>query len=172
MKHYFTIAIHLIAAAASLAAEVYFAPGPEPEAAMVREIGGEHTAVLCQYYGFTSPAVAQALIEAKRRGCDVQVLLDRSNLTQAASQAAAIAAAGVRVSIDARHPIAHNKVTILVGSGEVLEGSYNPTEQAKHNAENLVVLHDAKALAAYRANWQAHAQHSDPYKPPPAAKRK
>ena len=160
------LAICLAAATSSPAAtlEVYFAPGPDPEAAMVREINKAERHILAQYYGFTSPAVAQALIAAKKRGVDVEVLLDRSNLTQASSQAAAIAAAGIRVAIDAHHPIAHNKVTVI-DSAEVLEGSYNPTEQAKHNAENLIVLRDAAAAAVYVKNWHAHDEHCDPYKP-------
>jgi phosphatidylserine/phosphatidylglycerophosphate/cardiolipin synthase-like enzyme len=44
-----------------------------------------------------------------------------------------------------------------VDASVVLTGSFNFTKAAESsNAENLLVIHDAKLAARYLANWQGH----------------
>ncbi len=46
----------------------------------------------------------------------------------------------------------------------VLTGSFNFTRAAEEkNAENLLLINDPVLAAKYTENWQAHAQHSEPY---------
>ena len=59
------------------------------------------------------------------------------------------------------HAIAHNKVMVIDGE-TVITGSFNFTTAAEeHNAENLLLVHDAKLAARYVENWRAHAAHSE-----------
>jgi len=70
---------------------------------------------------------------------------------------------GVPTMIDANHAIAHHKVIVIDGE-TVLTGSFNFTKAAQEkNAENLLIIRDPALAAQYTANWQAHAQHSQPY---------
>jgi phosphatidylserine/phosphatidylglycerophosphate/cardiolipin synthase-like enzyme len=43
-----------------------------------------------------------------------------------------------------------------------MTGSFNFTKAAEeNNAENLLVIEDAKLAAQYAANWQRHLAHSE-----------
>ena len=105
------------------------------------------------------PAVAAALGDPLK----VQALLDRSQRTEKYSEADFLKNSGVPTLIDASHAIAHNKVIIIDGY-IVLTGSFNFTKAAEeHNAENLLVINDPALANQYLQNWQAHADHSEPY---------
>jgi phosphatidylserine/phosphatidylglycerophosphate/cardiolipin synthase-like enzyme len=80
--------------------------------------------VRVQAYSFTSAPIAKALVDAKRRGVDVVVVLDDSQQTDRYSSATFLQNNGVPVLIDAEHAIAHNEV-ILIDSDTVITGSFN-----------------------------------------------
>jgi phosphatidylserine/phosphatidylglycerophosphate/cardiolipin synthase-like enzyme len=93
----------------------------------------------------------------------VQVILDKSQRTEQYSSADFLANQGVPTKIDANHAIAHNKVIIIEGE-TVISGSFNFTKAAQEkNAENVLIIRDQALAAQYTQNWQAHAQHSQPY---------
>ena len=142
---------------------VCFSPhGHCTELAVDTLASAKHTA-LVQAYSFTSAPIAQALIDAHKRGVGVQVILDKSQRTEHYSAADLLLHAGIPVSIDAAHAIAHNKV-MMIDDETVITGSFNFTKAAEeHNAENLIVLHDRPLAAEYAANWQRHQAHSEPY---------
>jgi len=120
--------------------------------------------VFVQAYSFTSAPIAQALVDAKKRGVKVEVILDKSQRTEHYSEADFLLHAGIPVSIDAAHAIAHNKV-MVIDDETVITGSFNFTKAAEeHNAENLLVLRDKELATRYEANWQVHQAHSEPYK--------
>ena len=119
--------------------------------------------ILVQAYSFTSAPIAKALLNAHKRGVQVQVILDKSQRTEKYSSADFLANQGVPTMIDAQHAISHNKVMIIDGE-TVLTGSFNFTKAAQEkNAENLLIIRDPALAAQYTQNWQAHAQHSQPY---------
>ena len=157
----------LMSAQAGLAAdrqiEVCFTPGMDCTGKVVEAISAARRTILVQAYSFTSPAIAQALVQAKKRGVDVRAVLDKSQRTEKYSGADFLVNGGVPVQIDAAHAIAHNKVMVLDGS-TVITGSFNFTKAAQErNAENLLVIHDPELAAQYEANWKKHAEHSEPY---------
>ena len=53
----------------------------------------------------------------------------------------------------------------MVIDGEtVITGSFNFTKAAQEqNAENVLIVRDQVLAGRYAQNWQAHAQHSQPY---------
>src|SRR5437016_3102373 len=69
-----------------------FAPehpgGPTCTGQIVSAIAGARQLILVQAYGFTSAPIAKALIDAHKRGVDVRVILDKSNLKEGYSSAA------------------------------------------------------------------------------------
>ena len=150
-------------AADHLQPEVNFTPGGDCTGRIVDTIGTAQHTILVQAYSFTSASIAKALVDAKKRGVDVHVILDKSQRTERYSGADFLANGGVPVPIDAVHAIAHNKVMVIDGS-TVITGSFNFTKAAQErNAENLLVIHDADLATRYAENWRKHAGHSDPY---------
>jgi len=143
--------------------ELYFSPNGGCTEAVVRTLGAARQTVLVQAYSFTSAPIAQAVVDAYRRGVKVQVILDKSNETEKYSAADFLAHGGVPVLIDDKHEIAHNKIMIIDGE-TVITGSFNFTKAAEeHNAENLLVIHNRELAAKYEKNYQEHLAHSVKY---------
>jgi phosphatidylserine/phosphatidylglycerophosphate/cardiolipin synthase-like enzyme len=103
------------------------------------------------------------LLEAHKRGVKVEVILDKSNLTEKYSSVNFLVNNGIPTRIDAAHAIAHNKIMIIDGE-TVITGSFNFTRAAEEkNAENLLAIRDKNLAVRYAENWQEHAQHSEVY---------
>jgi phosphatidylserine/phosphatidylglycerophosphate/cardiolipin synthase-like enzyme len=142
---------------------VYFSPKGGATEAVVEELDRAQKSILIQAYSFTSKPIAEALLQAHKRGVQIQVILDSSQKTEKYSEADFLLHTGVTVLIDGKHAIAHNKV-IIVDDAVVVTGSFNFTKQAEHsNAENLLVIRDPELAQQYTENWRRHAAHSEPY---------
>jgi phosphatidylserine/phosphatidylglycerophosphate/cardiolipin synthase-like enzyme len=151
------------AGTATPAWEVYFSPKGGCTEAVVAALDKAKTSVLVQAYSFTSAPIAKALVDAARRGVQVEVVLDKSQRTEKYSSGDFVAHEGIPTKIDAAHAIAHNKV-MVIDRATVLTGSFNFTKAAEeHNAENLLVIQDPVLAEKYAANWKVHADHSEPY---------
>jgi len=138
-------------------ATVDFSPGGGGEQLILGAIATAHESIRVQAYSFSDRRIQRALGQAKARGVDVQVILDKSDAESYEHHkpvAEVIAAAGIPVWIDSSVRIAHNKVMIIDGH-DVITGSYNFTYAAAYdNAENLLYIQNAPALAqAYTANF-------------------
>lgn len=143
--------------------EVFFSPNGGCTDAIVKALDQAKTSVLVQAYSFTSAPIAKAVVDAHKRGIQVKVILDKSQRTEKYSSADFLAHAGVPVSIDAKHEIAHNKV-MVIDSNTVITGSFNFTKSAEEdNAENLLIIHSPELAAKYIENWKKHAEHSEKY---------
>jgi phosphatidylserine/phosphatidylglycerophosphate/cardiolipin synthase-like enzyme len=143
------------------AVAVFFSPKGGCTEAVVAEIKRARREILVLAYSFTSKPIAEALIEAKKRGVHVDIVLDRSQEKEAYSELPMIEEHGLYPHIDAHHAIAHNKVMVIDGR-TLLTGSFNFTNQAENeNAENLLVIKGHPELVkSYRANFHAHKEHA------------
>ena len=157
--------------AATGSIEAAFTPGDRIDNLIVAAIDGATREVLVNAYTFTHRRIAAALVGARKRGVDVQVIAD-------AQEAAALpqnvlpqlVKGGVAVWLDANFQAAHNKVVIIdaaTPAATTITGSYNFTVAAQwHNAENVLILRDNPALAAaYRDNWQRLKRRARPWTP-------
>lgn len=143
--------------------EVYFSPKGGCTDAIVREIDAAQQSIYVQAYSFTSRPIAAALVRAHQRGVRVTAVLDKSNRSDKETAADMIARDGIDTFIDEKHRIAHNKIIIL-DEKVVITGSFNFSDAAeKSNAENLLILRDPELAARYRANWEAHRAHAEPF---------
>jgi phosphatidylserine/phosphatidylglycerophosphate/cardiolipin synthase-like enzyme len=159
----------LIAAVPAPAAEIQACFTPplagscDPLTTVLRAINDARTAIRVQMYTLTLQEVASALIGAKRRGVDVRVIVDRSQLHHDRNdsfQVETLASAGVPVLVDSVPGLMHNKVMVIDGE-MVLTGSFNYTWGAEHwNAENLLVVQDPALAAEYLRNWNQRAAQS------------
>jgi PLD-like domain len=89
---------------------VCFTPGGNCTNLIVNAIAGAKASILVRAYSFTSAPIAKALLDAHKRGVQVEVILDKSQRTEKYSSADFLANQGVPTTIDAEHAIAHNKV--------------------------------------------------------------
>lgn len=143
--------------------QVYFSPHGGATEAVANALNQATNTVLVQAYSFSSVPIAQALVQAKRRGVKVQVILDKSQRTEKYSEADFLDHEGIPPFIDSEHAIAHNKI-IIIDQYLVLTGSFNYTKAAEeNNAENLLVINDPALAKKYVENWHAHQRHSEPY---------
>ena len=111
--------------------------------------------IYVQAYGFTSGEIAKALINARNRGVEVRVLLDKSNIGAKYSKMRDLRKAGIEVLIDEVSGIAHNKIIIIDGS-LVITGSFNFTISADiGNTENVIIVRDKQVAQRYLQNWFA-----------------
>ena len=146
--------------AAAGTVEIAFTPGDAVDNLIVAAIDRAQTEVLVHAYTFTHRKIAQALINARRRGVTVAVLADREQARAVPQNVLAqLAGGGIEVWLDGNFAAAHNKVIVIdagLPRATTITGSYNFTLAAQRsNAENIVVLHDNEPVArAYRDNWR------------------
>jgi len=128
--------------------------GASCQALLIEHITGARKQILVQAYEFTNAPIAKALVEAHRRGVDVRVIVDKSQVSGKYSSATFLRNEGIPLVVDTQPAIAHNKVMIFDGAA-VFTGSYNFTKAAEtRNAENGIVLSGNNELvAAYIDNW-------------------
>jgi len=140
---------------------VCFSPEGHCIAIILDELGKAKRFVRVQAYSFTSREIAAELIVAAKRGVSVEVIVDKSQLTERYSILEELRQSHIPVYVDHCCAIAHNKVMIIDGL-RVITGSYNFSKAAElKNAENLLVLEDASLAAKYLENWTTHQLGSD-----------
>lgn len=138
--------------------EVAFSPEAGSEALVVKVIASARHSLRLAGYSFTSPAVVRGLIEAKRRGVDVKVLLDdRGNRGQSSLAAMNLIAGGdIPLRTISVYAIHHDKFVVV--DGHTTEtGSFNYSQAAaKSNSENVIVVWDNPGVASkYLAHWES-----------------
>jgi len=140
--------------------QVYYSPKGGCQEAVVREVSRARHEILVMAYSFTNDAITNALVEAKKRGLTVDILLDHSNEKERYTELHVFLQHGLDPHIDADHPIAHNKI-IIIDKRTIITGSFNFTNQAEHeNAENLLVIRGHPELPRhYRENFFKHKAH-------------
>jgi len=144
-----------MAAAADI--EVGFSPDGSAEALVLRSINSARQSVRLAAYTFTAPYVVRALIASKRRGVDVQVVVDDKGNHSKASVAALnlLVNAGIPTRTVSSFAIQHSKYVVIDGQ-HVQTGSYNfSVAAARDNSENVLVVWNRPDLArTYLTNWQ------------------
>lgn len=132
---------------------------------IVQEIGRAKETVRVQMYMFTSKPIAQAIIDAQKRGVDCVVIADKSQEKMTYGRLPVLRRGGVKVLIDDKHRTANNKI-LLIDDRTIITGSFNYTKAAEEqNAENILIIKNHKKLfAKYLANFEAHREHSRAYK--------
>jgi phosphatidylserine/phosphatidylglycerophosphate/cardiolipin synthase-like enzyme len=141
--------------------QLHFSPRGGCEQMVVALIETAKKTIRVQAYGFTSIPIANALIVKKQMGVDVQGVFDRSDRTAKNSKTGMLAAAGIPVTYDAKHPIMHVKAMVI--DGEWIElGSYNYTSQAENNAEDCLEEDSPDKAKLFTEQWLLHQAHSEP----------
>ncbi|WP_052271991.1 phospholipase D family protein [Pantoea sp. CFSAN033090] len=155
---------HSTSAVASAPVQVAFSPG-NAESVIVDVIGGAQKSILMAAYSFTSRPVAQALLEAQKRGVHVYVVGDAEQASKSYSSFTYLANHKINVRLNADFQSMHNKF-MVIDNALVQTGSFNYTAAAtKKNAENIVVIDDRQAAQKFSAYWKAIYNTSSPLLP-------
>ncbi len=154
-------------ASARESTEAAFSPSPEAIALVQTTIGHAQHSIDLAAYSFTSYKIADALIEAKQRGVEVRVLLDKAQGKRHYKAIKELQNAGIPIRINRHYAIMHDKY-LIVDDSTVETGSFNYTANAeKHNAENVIVIKNNKKLAKeFGENWQQLWDEGEEYSTP------
>ena len=130
--------------------EVYFSLYDDPEAVIIKNIDGAEEFINIAMYTFTDVEIAQAILEARDRGIDIKILLDRSQVKAKYSRSRYFVQNGIEVRISSNSYIMHNKFAVI-DNEIVITGSYNWTASAgERNDENLLVIDDNYIVERYQ----------------------
>lgn len=139
---------------------VCFSPDNGCASKIVSAISSAKANIRVMAYSLTSAPIAKALLEAKKKGIAVEVVIDHSRVSERYSEATFLKNQEIPVYVDDREKIQHNKVIIIDGD-VVITGSYNFTKAAEeHNAENLLIIRSKELAKQYLQNFEHHKKHS------------
>ncbi|MES2025263.1 MAG: phospholipase D family protein [Pseudomonadota bacterium] len=146
--------------------ESAFSPDGSADVLVYKIIDSANSTLRLAAYSFTSPGVVSRLIAAKRRGVDVQVIVDeRGNMGRANTAALnLIVNAGIPTRTISAYAIHHDKY-IIADQKDVQTGSFNYSKAAaKSNSENVVVIwNDVQLAKAFIGHWESRWQAGHPY---------
>lgn len=123
---------------------------------IVGSINKAESSIYAAVYELNNPDIAYALINKKDRNphIDIRVIADKSNLSSTNSMIAVLKEHNIPVFISSAFNIMHNKFMVFDGKA-VQYGSLNyTTAAAVEQANNVVVIDNAKVAATYLARWQ------------------
>jgi len=130
--------------------EVYFSLYDDPEAVIIKNIAEAEEFISIAMYTFTDIEIAQAILEARDRGIDIKIYLDRSQVKAKYSRSRYFVQNGIEVRISSNNYIMHNKFAVI-DNEIVITGSYNWTASAgERNDENLLVIDDNYIVERYQ----------------------
>ncbi|MFA9441775.1 phospholipase D family protein [Uliginosibacterium sp. sgz301328] len=148
--------------------QVGFSPEGSARKLVLETIGGARHSIQMLAYAFQAPDIMQALVDAKKRGVDVRVVVDKKRNQGRTSKAAMdfVTSNGVELRTNSHFHIHHDK-TIIVDGDTVETGSFNFAVSAETaNSENVVVIAGAPDVTRqYVAHWQSRWDLGTPYSP-------
>ena len=136
--------------------DVCFTPGQSCLPKVIKYIDNAKTSILLLGYSFTSKPITQALIQAKKRGVNVRIVLDHSQQYQKYSKEVIQVLLNNQMDVRFDHTvkIAHNKV-LVIDNLQTITGSYNWTHSAEFkNAENLVFIKSQEVAKKYATYFE------------------
>ncbi|ECF0927215.1 phospholipase D family protein [Salmonella enterica subsp. diarizonae] len=141
--------------------QVGFSPEGTAQQVVLNSINQSQQSIRMMAYSFTSPVIVKALINARKRGVDVKVVVDEKGNRGKASVAAMnlLVNAGIPVRTVSKFKILHDKI-IISDKNSVETGSYNFSQSANSaNSENAILIQDVPELAKqYLQHWQSRWQ--------------
>ena len=141
--------------------EAAFGPEDGAEAVILKSIACAKASIHVAAFAFSSPVIVEALLAAKQRGVNIQIVADHKHNIEEDEKGIsrrafdALTGAGIPVRTNSNYRIHHDKF-IVVDARHVQTGSYNYTSSANKNSENvLVAWNNPKLAARYLAHWES-----------------
>lgn len=145
--------------------QAFFSPDDNVQEILVQLIDQEKKSIKIAIFSFTDGKIAQALIDAHRRGVMVEVIVDITGMRDKFSKIDWLKENGIKVTVyDPRNnsiynDIMHHKFVIFgnnIGGKSLLwTGSYNFTKSATlKNQENVLVLDEVHLIQKYAQQFE------------------
>ena len=130
--------------------EIYFSKDSNIETKIIENIDKSEKNISLMMFAFTNKNIANALINAQKRGIIIKVILDRvQNNFQKYSVYKYLKSNNINVKLDKNRFKLHNKV-LIIDDNIVITGSYNYTKQANtYNDENILIIKDRNITQQY-----------------------
>lgn len=134
--------------------DIGFSPDQGSLPLVLKGINSAHKSIHVAAYSFTSKPIAEALLNASKRGVDVKVVADQKSNSGKYSATTYLANSGVPVKLDGNYPIFHHKFMVIDGV-DLETGSFNySAAAASKNAENVLLLWNVPQIAqTYDKEW-------------------
>ena len=144
----------LSAHGAELSYELGFSPKGESLQIILSGISEAKESILVAAYSFTSKPVAEALLDAHKRGVKVALVADQKGNSGRYTAVNFLANQGVPVRLNGKYAIMHHKFMVIDGTTIQL-GSFNYSAAAvDKNAENVLLLKNVHVIASrYTEEW-------------------
>ncbi len=146
--------------------EVLFSPKDHVDAKLISLIDNEQESIKAAVYCLTHRGVIKALLNAKSRGVDVELIIDPFTI-KARAPLRRMTQSGMAISVwdpQAKHltdsgkakvPLMHNKFCLFKGQGVVWTGSFNFTSEGSNaNQENVIVINDKQQVPVFEEQFQ------------------
>jgi len=130
-----------------------FTPSQDCIKPLVETLRNAKKSIYVQAYSFTNNDIAMALIEAKRRGLDVQVYIDKARIKEKHCKVNKLIATKIPVRVQKSKNLAHIKI-MIIDDEVVITGSFNWTQNALKNEENLNFIKSRQLVKVYLDNWK------------------
>jgi phosphatidylserine/phosphatidylglycerophosphate/cardiolipin synthase-like enzyme len=147
--------------------ETAFSPKEGSEDLVLKVINTSQRSIDLAAYSFTSPSIVKALIDAKKRGVKVRIVVDERGNKSKASLAALnlVVNAGIPTRTISVYAIHHDKYLISDGV-TVQNGSFNYSKAAaSSNSENVLVAWNNPDLArTFQKHWDSRWSQGVDYK--------
>lgn len=146
--------------------KVFFSPDDNVQEKLISFIDQELVSIKIAVFVFTDEQIAQALIRAKNRGVDVQIIIDPSHIKDRYSKIKLLEKNKVPIFEynpeylkDKRSNLMHHKFVIFgtpdSEHGSVWTGSFNFTQAAtKRNQENAVLIKDYDTVKQFFNHYE------------------
>jgi phosphatidylserine/phosphatidylglycerophosphate/cardiolipin synthase-like enzyme len=141
--------------------EAYFSPKDNIDAKLISLIEQETSSIKAAVYCLTHRGIINALMDAKKRGVQVELIIDPFTV-KARAPLRRMAQSGMAIYVwdpqqkqmtdrgKLRTPLMHNKFCVFSKLGVVWTGSFNFTsEGALANQENVIVVHGVDQVAPF-----------------------
>lgn len=143
---------------------VLFSPQDQPEKHLISYLEQAEEHIYAAVYVLTNKAITNALINAKKRNVDVQLIIDPATLDHKANTLEQLKEAGIDVFVYNPAPddnsdkrpkgIMHHKFVLI--DSFLWTGSFNWTSAAnKYNRENVIISDDPNTFKRFRAEFEA-----------------
>lgn len=118
---------------------------------LIKEMNTAQKNLNVAIYSLTKEDIANAIMDAKKRGADVKIITDKQESQTKAQKAILdkLKQDGIPVKINSHAGLMHLKVTVI-DDKTTCGGSYNYTANAtKENDENLIIMRDPSIVSDY-----------------------
>ncbi len=132
--------------------ELYFSPNGGAANAVIHELEQARKSVVIACYSFSSSRIAKALLDAKKRGVEVTVILDPGQASQDYSSSKFFTNQGVTTYVaKVGYRVSYHHKVMLIDGNTIITGSMNFTRAGdESNTENMLIMRDRpKLYAAY-----------------------